>query len=131
VYFLVAAIALFCSVLDNGVKSMNNVEEMEGNVSFEDPLVVAIKAWLGFSATDELRVDAKSYEVFKGEPEYDSEEMWEIPKAVDVCYSISDYTSGCFAWGAIDFCEYKGKRYVIEQNASPITIYGELSNEDL
>ena len=63
------------------------------------------------------------FDIFKDSLDYDEDEMWEIPREAEQVLSVDNLTCSTFTWGAITFCKYKGKRVVIEQNASPILVY--------
>jgi hypothetical protein len=69
-----------------------------------------------------------SYDIFKEDPKYNDEEMWELPinfkpwfQSSDVVLKRNnkmDLAVGFFAMG-----HYYDKKVIIEQNASPIQVY--------
>ena len=69
-----------------------------------------------------------SYDLFKEDPKYNNEEMWEIPIHFKPWLS-SEKVVLCrdnkrdLSLGRLLFGTYKDKKVVIEQNASPLQIY--------
>lgn len=78
-----------------------------------------VEAWLG-------GVGICDPTVFREESDYDSEEQWVLPKAVEVFLTAEDVTSKTMSRGSISFCVYRDARIVVEQNASPLIVYRKL-----
>lgn len=66
---------------------------------------------------------AIGYEIFKDAPEFDEEEMWCIPKGIEILLQIDHLHCPTFTWGHVTLASYKGAKVVIEQNASPLMLY--------
>ena len=54
---------------------------------------------------------------------YDSEEQWEMPEDVIRLIEFKDVSLPRFSIGYVALCEYKGVRFLCEQNASPFAFY--------
>jgi hypothetical protein len=78
-----------------------------------------VKSFLGC----ELSEISNEYDIFKGSKEYDPEEMYRIPKEVQVLLTINNLESPELSYGYVVFGIYKGRKIVFQQDASPLMVY--------
>ena len=109
-----------------GVKMKIFQNDIEMDPLFEDCYP---KEYLEFIAnylqTEDIEM---SYDLFKGDPKYDDEEMWEVPTHFKPWLSSEKVVlyrdnKRDLSLGRLLFGTYKDKKVVIEQNASPLQIY--------
>ena len=87
----------------------------------EQPLLDMYYNYLGVTHFSEVAEGYKPIERLITVNE--SEELYVIPSEVTVLLSMNDVSLPYFSQGFINFCEYNGVRFIMEQNASPFLMY--------
>ena len=70
--------------------------------------------------TNDIELD---WEFLKDSDCYSPEEQWELPKEVVRLIEFKDVQTDSLSIGYVALCEYKGVKFLCEQNASPFIFY--------
>lgn len=70
--------------------------------------------------SNDIELDWKFLEGAEG---YSDEEQWELPEGVERLIEFKDVSTPKFSIGHVALCQYKGVRFLCEQNASPFIFY--------
>lgn len=86
-----------------------------------------IRHWLSGGAAGILtNANVKvGYDIFKNAPEYDEDEMYDLPAEAQIHLRMLDVESkeSQMVHGTVWLGEYREQRFVAEQNAAPLLIY--------
>lgn len=63
------------------------------------------------------------YEIFEDSKDYNVEEMWVVPREIEIVLEFKNMECPGFTWGWVALCKYKSKKVILEQNASPLMVY--------
>ena len=74
----------------------------------------------GVLGTNKVELDWTFLKDAKG---YDRDEQWEMPEGVTFLIEFNNVTLPGVSIGYVALCEYKGVRFLCEQNASPFMFY--------
>jgi hypothetical protein len=97
--------------------TLNGVPDKEFMEIYPEDWHQFVAAVLG---TSKIELDWKFLEDAEG---YDSEEQWEMPEGVTRLIEFENVTLPDLSVGYVALCEYKGIKFLCEQNASPFTFY--------
>jgi len=114
---------------------MNNETELEGasNPKMCDWLTEELwslyKHYLQVSCDSEVEF---GYDIFKDDPVYnDPYELWEEPEGFETLIYMGDVRTPGLSVGCISFGTWKGRRIIMEQNASPFAVYCKRLEEEI